>query len=290
MASPSYVCWKDGRAMPEAEATVPVSDLTVLRGYGIFDYFRTYNGLPLTIDRNIQRLFRSAQLVGLSLRHTGHQLRAACLEVLAANRSLHADVAEWGLRLVVTGGVSPDNISAPPTLCGSTVILARPSVGPSPSALASGVDVITIPEAKHLNYLPSVMGVTRAKAAGAAEALFVGSDGSVSEGCVSNVFVVDGSGVLATPRERILLGINRGTVIQLAEGAGIRVEQREVALAELLGAAEVFLTSSNKQVLPVRAVDGKPVGSGCPGPTTRRLMALFREAMYGDEARRHFAL
>ena len=144
-------------------------------------------------------------------------------------------------------------------------------------------------EAKHLNYLPAVVYVKKAKEVGATEAIYINPDTKgkclvllanlffpvVYEGTVSNIFIVK-NGVLITPENGVLLGITRKHVIQIAKEK-FTVEQREVKLEELLQADEVFLTAANKRIMPVVKVDDHQIGNGKPGDRTKQLMKMFDE-------------
>ena len=129
------------------------------------------------------------------------------------------------------------------------------------------------------NYLNNVLALGEARrTSGAYEAILCAGDGSVAEGSTSNVFAVVG-GEIWTPQPDvgILDGITRAKVIDLARGAGIKLHERRIQPDELRGADEAFLTSATRGVLPITTIDGRPVGTGVPGPITRRLMVLYDE-------------
>jgi D-alanine transaminase len=151
---------------------------------------------------------------------------------------------------------------------------------------ATGVGVITMEDPrwgrcdiKSVNLLPNVMAKQRAKEAGAFEAIFV-HDGRVTEGAVSNVMVVRNGRLFTAPEgPRILSGVTRAVVLTLARKEGLAVEERSVSLEDLQTADEVLLTGTTVEVLPVVGVDGKPIGTGQPGPVTQRLYARFTETI-----------
>jgi D-alanine transaminase len=110
---------------------------------------------------------------------------------------------------------------------------------------------------------------------GAAEALYVTADGEVTEAAAANVFLVDRGTLVTPPARRILAGVTRGMVIDLARRAGISVRQEPVDVARLRRAREVFLTASTTEVVPVVRLDGRPVHEGRPGPVTRQMQCAY---------------
>jgi branched-chain amino acid aminotransferase len=131
---------------------------------------------------------------------------------------------------------------------------------------------------KSLNYLNSVRAKLEAHRKGADEALILNLAGAVAEASVANLFTVQG-GRLATPppSDGALDGVTRGCVLELAPGLGLTATERTLGVVDLLGADEVFLTGTGARIVPVRSLDGQPIGTGRPGPITGRLSAAFAE-------------
>ena len=132
--------------------------------------------------------------------------------------------------------------------------------------------------------LASVDGaIGPAEEAGYDEALLLDERGELSEGTAENLLIVERDGTLATPpaTSSALGGITRASLLELARGAGIRVAERPITRSELFLAAEVLLTGTAAEITPVRSIDGRQVGAGEPGPVTRRLQALFADAVHG---------
>jgi branched-chain amino acid aminotransferase len=263
----------DGSLIPQGEARLPVSDLALLRGYGVFDFFRVVAGEPLFVRDYLRRFARSAALLGLPLPALA-EVEAQVRAVIAAN-----ELQDAGLHLLLTGGDSPDGVS-PGEPC--LVMQPRP-VKPNPPELYTvGARLISfahareLPEAKSINYLTAVRLRDKQRAAAATDILYH-QGGLISETARSNVFVAQG-GALKTPGRGVLAGITRMRVLELAQDI-CPVQEADVALGELFAADEVFITSSLKGVMPIVAVDGEPVGGGRPGPITRALMAAFTECV-----------
>lgn len=264
----------DGAFVPQEEAQIPVGDVAVLRGFGIFDYTRTYGGRPFKLAEHLARLSRSAAMLDLALPWSESEIGEIVLETLRRNQ-----LPEAGVRVVVTGGDSRDGIM--PGDHPRLLVLITP-FRPSPEIWYSeGVKIITVeeerylPGAKSINYIPAILALREARRLNAVDALYVDRSGAVREGTTTNYFIFSG-GRLITPEDRLLWGITRQVILELAR-EDFPVEIREIRRDELYSADEIFLASSNKEVCPVVQVDDRTIGSGKPGPHTLRLLEIFRE-------------
>lgn len=272
------IFYVNGEYLPESAAQLNVRDLAILRGYGVFDYLRTYGGQPFRLDKNIERLCRSCELIELALPCSPAEIEAIVLETLRRNIG---SAAEFSIRLVVTGGVSSNNIN--PDGASSLIVIVQPVNDYPAENFTQGVKVITVenqrlvPAAKTIMYTPAILAQKKAKAAGAIEALYHDANGNILEATTSNFFVFFGNTLVTPPieNEEILAGVTRMTVLELAR-EHFQVEIRPLAYAELQRADEAFLSSANKQVMPVVQVDDLMIGTGQPGEGTQQLMALFQ--------------
>lgn len=277
MRETESVYFLNGRFVPKSEAKVSVMDLGWVRGYGVFDYLITYHeGKPFFLDKHISRLRNSANTVGLPLPWDNKKLEALVHETLKRNKS----EKEKAIRIVVTGGVSQDSIT--PAELPSIAILVDELRRYPGEYYERGISIITVdhrrflPEAKSLNYLFAIMALQEAKSKGAIEALYVDEkDDIVFEGTTSNVFMVK-EGQIFTPRTEILPGITREVILKICMDEGLPMIERDITIDKLYKADEIFLTASNKEVMPVVKINAKIVGDGNVGPTTTRVMSLFR--------------
>ena len=267
MANVYYI---DGAYVPADTASIPAADLAVTRGYGVFDYLRTYGGQPFHMDTHLLRLEQSARMLEIALPLPLADIGAVVLEALA-----RSEPGDHGVRIVVTGGDSSDGLL--PSGAARLLVLITPEPRPLAAWFTDGVKLAThraeryLPEAKTINYIPAILALRRAKAGGAVDSIYVDRDGRALEGTTTNLFAFFG-GTLVTPGGGILAGVTRQVALELAAGR-YAVEQRDLPLAELLRADEVFITSSTKQVCPVRQIDDHVLGG--PGPRTRDMMAAF---------------
>lgn len=264
----------DGQFVGASEAVIPVDDLAIMRGFGVFDLMRTLNGKPLFLRQHIQRLEDSARRIGIRLPWTQKELTGIVLDTLHRNA-----FKESNIRIVVTGGSSPDFI----TPQGKPRLLVLVTRAPSlPEAwYTGGVKIITffsersIPGAKSIDYVAATIALKQARDQGAIEAVYVDHTGHVLEGTTSNIFALI-NGTLITPGTRILSGITRKAVLDLAAKI-LPVDIRDLNLGELTSANEVFITGTNKMIVPVVQVDRSSIGSGRPGQTTQTLMQALSE-------------
>ena len=272
------IFYVDGEFVDSEAAQVPADDLAVLRGYGIFDFTRSYGGRPFRLDDHLKRLQRSAELILLELPLPVADIRDIALETLARN-GYPGNGADARLRIVVTGGSSPDDIT--PAGPARLLMLVTPFAAQPAARYREGIKIISdrqeryLPEAKTINYVPAIIALRRAHRAGAVEAIYVNRAGHALEGTTTNLFAVFADR-LVTPATEILPGVTRQAVLELAADR-MPLEQRVLPLAELLRADEVFITSSSKEVCPVCQVDDTRIAQGAPGPHTRALMQDFTQ-------------
>lgn len=262
----------NGVPTPVESAVLHVSDLSILRGYGIFDFFLAREGHPLFWEDYAARFYRSAQLAGLEVPVPEPALKAQVHELLRIN-----ELPDAGVRFVLTGGYSPDAYTpAVPNL----LLMLHELPANVWETSATGIKVITrdfqrdFPEVKHINYVMGIRMLPAVKAAGAQDLVYH-HGGWIRESARSNFYLVNREGAIVTPDTQILEGVTRKQIITLAREHGIPVEIREVHIQEIAEAAEAFFTSSTKGVMPVCQVDDAPVGAGVPGPVAMRLQALF---------------
>jgi len=271
----SNIFYVDGEYVKQEDATIPVTDLAILRGYGVFDFMRTYKGKPFHLEAHVARLYRSAESILLDMSWTQEEVCDIVNETVARN----AD-ADFNIRIVVTGGDSPTNLM--PIGASRLLVYVTPVTIMPQENYTKGIKIITVedvrpyPGVKSIDYLPAIVALKKAHAQGAIDALFIDSDGNVREGTTNNIFAFFGNTLVTPPLENILQGITRNVVLDLAKES-FTVEERTLSREELYQADEVFLVSSSKQVMPVYQVDDKVIGDGKPGEGTHQLIAIFEQ-------------
>lgn len=258
--------------MPLVEACLPIDDISILRGYGVFDFLRTVNKKPFHLKDHYERLVNSARVLDLEVPITLGELEKVLTELLQKN-----NLVEAGFRMVLTGGrlVNGINFSKP-----NFFILTEEWKSLPNELFHQGAKLISccycriLPEAKNTNYLLAVKKQKEKKEQQALEILYLDREGNILEASTSNFFAfLDDK--LITPQENILFGITRKIIIELAKDI-LPVRERQLSLEEVKKASECFITATNKDVVPVVRIDDNIIGSGVPGPKTKILMQRYR--------------
>lgn len=274
----------DGKFYSEANAKVSVFDHGLLYGDGIFEGIRFYNGRVFRLEEHIDRLWDSARSICLEIPVSKPEMTEALLETIRQN-----DLRDGYIRQIVTRGVG--NLGLNPTQCKkpSVIIIATTIALYPESAYKTGLTVVTCatrrtnpgalnPAVKSLNYLNNVMARIEANLAHADEALMLNDAGNVAECTADNVFVIKHGQIFTPPiTAGALRGITRGVVFEIAAETGIKVVETDVTRHDVFIADECFLTGTAAEVIPVVKADGRPIGTGKPGPITGRMMTRFQQ-------------
>jgi branched-chain amino acid aminotransferase len=248
------------------------NDLGLLRGYGLFDYFRTYNGVPFRWDDYWQRFENSARLLKLELPFSKEETEKALADLHALSGE-----QEVAFRFVLTGGYAPDSVHV---VQPNFLIRTEPLPQDNPAGRLNGIKVLPyeyvrdLPEVKTTNYVHMVLMADELKRQQAADLLFH-KDGEVSELTRSNVFIFSEDKLITSDRN-ILNGITRRVVMELAK-PHFDIEVRPVSYKEVITADEAFTTSTTKWVMPVVQIGDVPVGNGLAGKRTLFLQELFEK-------------
>ena len=262
----------NGEIFPIDASLFKTNDLGLLRGYGLFDYFRTYNGIPFRFDDYWTRFENSAKLLKLEIPCSKEETE----KILSDLHSLSGE-SEVAFRFVLTGGYAPDSVNV---IQPNFLVRTEPLPQDNPAGRLRGIKVLPyeyvrdLPEIKSTNYVHMVLMAEEMRNQQAADLLFH-RNGQVSELTRSNIFIFQGE-TLVTSSINILNGITRRVVMELAE-PHFKIEVRPLMLEELLEADEVFTTSSTKWVMPVVAVGENLIGNGVAGERTLFLLGLFEE-------------
>jgi branched-chain amino acid aminotransferase len=263
----------NGEIRPVEETSIHITDLGLLRGYGLFDYFITYNGRPFQWDWYWERYERSSKLMCLP---NPIQKEEAYKVVL--NLIKKSGLENCAIRFVLTGGYSPDGMS----MTQPNLLIISEDIHPvKPQDYETGIKVIThdyvrdLPEIKSIDYKHLMILQPDIKAANATDVLFH-KRGYISELSRSNIFLFKGEDTLITPNRKVLRGITRRFVLALAKNH-FKIEERNVELKELLTADEVFTTSTTKRVLPITQIDKITLSNGKIGTKTKFLLDLVNE-------------
>jgi branched-chain amino acid aminotransferase len=268
----------NGRFVAAEAARVSVFDRGFLYGDGLFETVRAYSGRPFLPDAHHARLAAAAARIGIVPPFDAKEFADLLERTLDRN-----GLADALLRLTLTRG---EGEPVPhPAGCGAPTVLVAPRAARRMDADAwrRGLAAQVVAEEgagsglKSTSFLPHVLALRVAREQGADEALVTNAAGEVAEGSVSNLFGV-WDGTLLTPPLAAggLPGVTRGVVLELAERLGLKTEERPLPPKALADAEELFVTSTGWEVMPLTRLDGRPVGTGMPGPVTERLQRAFR--------------
>lgn len=265
----------DGQFVDEDKAVVSVKDIVVLRGFGVFDSLITYNKRPFRLKEHVERLQNSAKHIGLGIGPSNEEICKITEETI----KLNPDHDESKIRILYTGGISSDGVT--PDGNGSLMVMATPRHMLPDRWYTDGTKIITVdierilPGAKSTNYLSAIYALGQARRQNAIEAVYVDRNDRVLEGTTTNFFMFRDNKLITAGKD-ILPGITRSVMIELANG-NYEVEIRDIDKREIASAEEIFITASNKEVVPVIKVNDLIIGNGQPGPQTRKVMQLFRD-------------
>jgi branched-chain amino acid aminotransferase len=272
----------DGNLVPERDAKVSVFDHGLLYGDGVFEGIRSYNGRVFMLDEHVDRLYRSAKAIDLHIPLSKKQMANAVVRTCKENKALNGYIRLVVTRGAGTLGLNPYNCKKP------RIIIIAATIQLYPQKLYDeGLSIVTVgtirnhtesinPQIKSLNYLNNVLAKIEAINAGCMEAVMLNPQGFVAEATGDNIFVVR-EGRLLTPHPwcGTLEGITRNVVMRIARENGIETVEDVLTRYDLYTADEVFLTGTAAEVIPVVNIDRRSIGSGKPGPVTRRLASAF---------------
>lgn len=265
----------NGQWVSEDKLLVSAQDLSVVRGYGVFDWMRTYQGKPFKLVEHIERLFYSADLVKLQIPVTKEEL----LQII--NKGLQMNPPrEYGARIIVTGGVSKNSVA--PIKQASLIVIFERFDGYDPEIYEKGLKVISfphtrfLPNAKSINYLSAIVASQLAQEKEAVEAIYLDKDNNILEGTRTNLFIVE-DGVIKTAAEDVLEGVTRQLVLDICQQNKLPLDETKIKYEQVNSCSEMFITSSGKEILPIVQFDDIVIGDGQPGTVTKQLMDLYKQ-------------
>ena len=272
----------DGKYYDERNAKISVFDHGLLYGDGIFEGIRAYNGRVFKLKEHIDRLFCSAKALLLQIPISHAEMMRATVEACRKN-----NLRDGYIRLIVTRGVG--SLGLNPRSCArpSVIIIADKIQLYPPALYRKGMAIVTVPTTrnlhsavnpaiKSLNYLNNILAKIEANNEGVEEAIMLNAEGYVAECTGDNIFLVQGNRLLTPPLSAgALYGITRATVMELAEQLGLTVSEPNLTRYDVFNADECFLTGTGAEFIPVTKVDGRIIGTGRPGPVTKKLVGEY---------------
>ncbi|MBO3699151.1 aminotransferase class IV [Roseivirga sp. E12] len=262
----------NGNFVPKRLINLSIDDVGILRGYAVFDFFKAVGKVPLFLEDHLDRLENSAAKLNLTLPISRGELASTIKELIARNQFEYSS-----FKIIVTGGESTDGFSPGKS---QIIILNNPFADPAPKLYEDGISLMLhkyhrdFPEVKSTYYAQALSLQKQWLTDGHTDVLY--HDGAlVSEVSRSNVFFFDGD-LLRTNQVGVLSGVTRKNVLKCAKSL-FKIKIAPIGLEELLGAEEVFITSSTKKIMPVVKLDDRHIGNGLVGERTKGLMKSFED-------------
>ncbi|HJU18394.1 MAG TPA: aminotransferase class IV [Stellaceae bacterium] len=296
------VAWFNGRIVRESEVVIPFRDQGFLRGDAVFDMTRSFGGEAFRLKEHVARLYRSLKYLDIDPGVSPAEMVGISEDVLARNRHLLGPGEDYWIGQRVSRGVQRapgDNwehygpnviVECLPLPLKERAALFRDGIAViTPSMRRTPPEALS-PRAKMHQYLNLILADREVKAQNpAAWAVLLDTNGNLSEGQGSNIFLVRDGGLL-TPRERFVLpGVTRATIIELAGRLGIPCAEADIDLYDAYTAEECFLTSTSLVICGVKSLNGRPFSAGVPGPVTAQLTEAFKELVGCDFVAQYLA-
>lgn len=260
------------------EARVSVNDRGFQFGDGVYEVIRTYRGKTFHLESHLKRFERSAAELEIPIPYSREEMKNKIEE--AVQRSGYSEAKIY---MQLTRGTAERGHAFQAGLT-PTFLITVLEIHPFPSGLKEkGVEMITTEDIrwgrcdiKSLNLLPNVLAQQKAKKGGVYEALMI-KDGKVTEGSISNFFMIKEHVIQTPPLSRYILpGVTRDVVLKISRDLKFEIEEKDILIEEIYEADELFLSGTTVEIVPVVRVDGRKIGKGLPGPETMRLMKEFQ--------------
>src|SRR3989338_7603842 len=271
----------NGQYMPIEEAKISVLDRGFIFGDGVYEVIPVYSRKAFRLEDPLRRLQHSLDGIRLANPRSGTEWTVIIKELIARNPG-----EDQYLYLHITRGVAKRDHAFPnPPVAPTVFMMSNPLLTPPAELLQSGIACITAPDnrwlrcdIKSIALLHNVLLRQMAVDAGCAETILIRNNEFMTEGAASNIFVVKNGKLLAPPKDNLMLpGITYDVVLEIAAANHIPHEVRRISAVEVFAADELLLTSSTKEVLAITTLDGKPVGTGKPGPMFAKLHKLYQD-------------
>ncbi|MCQ6961709.1 branched-chain-amino-acid transaminase [Methanolobus chelungpuianus] len=272
----------NGEYVPKSKATTSVYDHGFLYGDGVFEGIRAYNGRVFKLREHVDRLYDSATAIALKIPMTKEEMEEAILETLRRNNLRDAYIRPIVSRGNGDLGLDPRKCAKP-----NIFIISQEWGAMYGDLYETGLTGVTVavrrnaadalsPNIKSLNYLNNILAKIEANEKGGDEAIFFDSNGYLSEGSGDNIFIIKNGKVYTPPTVNNLRGITRATAIELLEEMGIKVHVENLGMFDLYTADEIFVTGTAAEAAPLVKVDGRAIGTGKPGPVTKKMVEAFK--------------
>jgi len=280
MTKPLPVCYLNGQFLPLTEAKISVLDRGFLFGDGVYEVIPVYAGFPFRLTQHLDRLQNSLRSIRLANPLTSRAWQWLFYQLInrngGGNQSIYLHISR--------GEATERDHFFTADLQPTVFVMTSPLLPVDPAMAGRGLTAITRPDfrwqrcdIKATTLLANVLVRDDARQAGADEVILI-RDGLLTEGAASNIFIVRDNVLITSVQDhRILAGITRDLVLELARSAGLSIEERDVSAVELSSADELLLSNSTRELMPIVRLDGVPVAQGVAGPIWQKLRSLWQD-------------
>ena len=257
-------CVINGEFVLKNEASILISDLSIQRGFGIFDFFRTVNNQPLFLEDHLQRFYFSASEMGMDAGYSRDEIKKSLQQLIDKNKIVNS-----GIRITLTGGYAEDGF----TPAKSNLLISQTPFNFNYENFDKGTRLITFEHQRQLAYVKTIdylMAIhlqNFIKEHNADDVLYF-NENEITECPRSNFFIVTKNDEVLTPAKNILKGVTRKKILDFSE---FTIKEQAITKEDFSNAAEAFISSTTKNILPVLEIDGKAIGDGTPGKITRKI-------------------
>ena len=276
---PEAIVYLNSGFLPLSEAKVPVLDRGFIFGDGVYEVIPAYGRQLFRLDEHLQRLQNSLTAVRIPNPYSELEWKQMLYKLLEKNPA-----EDSSIYLQVTRGVAKRDHAFPANVTPTVFAMSNPLITTDAQAFNQGVAAITLDDIrwqycniKAITLLANILLRQTAIDEGAAEAILV-RDGEVTEGAASNVFIVIDGKIKTPPKgARLLPGITRDLIVELAQTQQLPIEEVNFSKTELMASDEIWISSSTKEIMPVVKLNDKTIGNGQPGPVTRKMFNVFQD-------------
>ncbi|MBU8848952.1 MAG: D-amino acid aminotransferase [Desulfobacterales bacterium] len=273
------LAYLNGKILPIKETYIPVEDRGYQFGDAVYEFIASYNGKMFCMKEHLDRLQYSME--GLSFPKVDRNFIEQAIDELFKK----AQITRAALYIQISRGVAPRDHAWAKDIKVQIIMTIKKVDEISSELREDGIDIITVQDERWSNcdiktvqLLPNAMAKQKAKNQGAFDAIFVSKDGVVREGTSSNFFIVKDGGIITHPLSKnILPGITRMVVMDLARDLGIKTEEKLLLKTDIFSADEAFLTGTVTEILGIKTIDGKQIGTGKSGKITKELYKALRK-------------
>ena len=240
---------KNGELLPVEQAHISLFNVAYSYGFGVYETIKVRNGTPYFVDQHVERLEKSAEIIGLEHPYTQEQIK----NFIAALLQKHTHIAAGNIKLLLIGAEQKEDAQL--------FILLLSPLFPDRKLYTHGATVITakyqriFPNAKTLNMLGSYLAYKKAKSQGCYDALLLDEESNILEGTRTNFFAIKNTTIFTPPKEQVLEGVTRATVIAVAKQNGFRVEETAISVKQMETFDGAFLTSTSTKIIPIKQID-----------------------------------